>query len=300
MIDLGNHTGSACDPDWLRDRYGFDSIARCKHLEAVVLSHFHERRFIGILDVGAGLGANTRYYGGLLACDQEWILVEEDPSLARTCLSDLTRWAESNGWDYRPLPEGLEIRGRDKRIMIHLVETSICNVGGLVDLSSVDLATANAVFDLLSEGQLTSFLSELCCFGIPIFATMNYRSMRFQPQQERDAAYIGVYERHMQRPRDVGCAVGRDCSDMMITCLEGMGYEVRSGSSTWIITSADRKMLRSMLAFMGGAISEMVPASTEGAKLDQWISGKLDQADKGRLQLRVEHMDIFGRSPDPA
>lgn len=288
----------ACDPDWLRERYRFDAKARCKELEAAALNHFHGRRSMRILDVGAGLGANTRYYGNLLACDQEWILVEKDLSLARNCLSDLSRWAECNTWDQRRVPEGLEIRQEHTRMVIHMATASMRNLGDRVNLSSVDLATANAVFDLLSKEQLFSFLSEVHSFRVAILATLNYRSMRFHPQEEEDLEYVGLYERHMRRRQDFGFAMGPDCSDIMITRLEEMGYEVRSGKSIWIITSADRQMLRCVLSFMRGAISEMLATPAELAGLERWISNKLDRADRDQLKLLVGHMDIFGRFPE--
>ena len=79
---------------------------------------------------------------------------------------------------------------------------------------------------------------EVHSFRVAILATMNYRSMRFHPQEEEDLEYVGLYERHMRRRQDFGFAMGPGCSDIMITGLEETGYEVRSGKSIWIITSA--------------------------------------------------------------
>lgn len=294
MKHLTNNKHQSYDPTWLRERYRFDATARCKKLETVVLNHFQGRKFIRILDVGAGLGANIRYYACRLACDQEWILVEKDLSLARTCLTELSRWAESNEWDCRVVAGGLEIRQQHRRILVHILTTSIVNLEDPINLSRLDLATANALFDLISKVQLFALVTKLSSYRIPIYATMNYRSMFFEPQSEEDLAYIGLYEHHMRRRRDFGFAMGRDCSDLMITCLENMGYEVSSGKSMWMVTSADRKMLRHMLTFMEVAISELLATPTEFAKLDKWVFNKLRQADRGQLELRVEHMDIFG------
>ncbi len=108
---------------------------------------------------------------------------------------------------------------------------------------------------------------EVHSFRVAILATMNYRSMRFHPQEEEDLEYVGLYERHMRRRQDFGFAMGPGCSDIVITGLEEMGYEVRSGKSICIITSADREMLRFMLTFMCGAISEMLATPAELAGL---------------------------------
>lgn len=295
MKHLSNNRHLSSDPNWLSERYQFDATARCKKLEEIVFSHFHGREFIRVLDVGAGLGANIRYYGNFLACDQEWTLVEKDTSLARACLPELSRWAESNGWDFKLTPEGLEIRQHYKHILIHILTTSMFNLDSLVNLPAVDLTTANAVFDLLSKEQLFTFVTQLSSYHIPIYATLNFTSMLFEPQSEEDLEYIHLYEQHMRRRQDFGFAMGPDCSDRMITLLENMGYAISFGKSIWIIRSEDRKMFRCMLTFMQVAISELLATSTEFAKLDKWVLGKLRQADRGQLELRVEHMDIFGR-----
>lgn len=281
-------------PDWLRERYRFDAAARSKKLEVGVVDQFRGRSPMRILDVGAGLGANTRYYANLLHGDQEWTLVEQDTSLAGCCVSDLSGWAESNAWDYGIVPEGLEIRQRHKRIAICVVATSMFNLEGFVDLSFVDLAMANAVFDLLSEEQFLSLMGLLTSYRLPILATINYRSMHFQPQEEDDFEYIGLYERHMRRHQDFGFAMGPNCSDIMIAWLQDRGYEVRSGESIWIVTSADRRMMGYMLTFMQSAISGLLATSAELAELEKWVSNKLKRADRGQVALHVEHTDVYG------
>jgi len=281
--------------EWLKERYDFDVRARSKKIESLLLRSLSKSSTLQILDVGSGLGANTHYYCEILPSDQEWTLLEKDKFLAMACLQDLFDWANSRGWLCRLSPGNLKICFNRKRISIRIVQGSIFEMKGKIAFSQLHLAMANGVFDLLSKDQFSALAKELACYRVPILATLNYKSMHFEPEREEDEKFIAQYECHMTRPQIFGKAMGPDCSLQIVEILKSLDYIVSSGKSTWIITSKDKAMFLHIFRFMQLAISELNNNEEELRKFNQWLLSKQTLLERNQLELIVFHTDIFAK-----
>lgn len=88
-----------------------------------------------------------------------------------------------------------------------------------VDLSTIDLATAAAVFDLLSLEMLHGLLHLLVQQEVSLLSTINYAGMRLAPGSPEDIYYADLYGKHMQRAQPFGSSLGPDCSKEMMAFL---------------------------------------------------------------------------------
>ena len=135
---------------WLHERYRFDAAARCWRVQAAAVAYFAGRSRLRVLDLGAGLGANTRYYTTALPYDQEWTLLEHDPTLAAQCPSALAVWAEEQGWQVRrTATHSLRIDRGDKHrcLAIRVVHGPVEHMDRAVSLDRVDLVTVSLTPD---------------------------------------------------------------------------------------------------------------------------------------------------------
>ena len=283
------------NPVWLEERYPMDAAARNRQLEQTVVESFKGVQRLRLLDVGAGLGANTRYYLEVFPGDQHWLLVEREPALAVQCRLALAAHAARKGWDCAATSGGLVLQLPRKRVTVELIEGSLLKVDTLVDLDGIDLVTANAVFDTLSRQQFNHFAQSLARHRLPLLATLLYRSAHFEPAEQRDGTYLKLYEQHMIRPRSFGSAMGPACSRYMMAALSNLNMTVSNGKSDWRITSAHPRMMNYMLDFMQQAIGEMILSSTDHGRLKQWVEAKRKQLTLGKVNLFVSHTDLFGR-----
>ena len=289
-----NDQQPSIDPGWLQERYRFDTEARCRELEKSFLEYFQGTRLLRIVDVGAGLGANTRYYLEVIPFDQLWTLVEYDPVLVQQCFGTLSQWAKSRGWLCEITADSLTIHLPDKQAEIRVLKGSMLDLEHMVDLTYIDLVTANAVFDLFSQQQFQRFVKLLTNHRVPILTTLNYQSMVFEPEDQQDGKYVRHYQSHMRRLQDFGAAMGAGCSRHMITVLESLGGSVQQGKSVWKITSAEPARINYMLHFMQEAISELLTFPEELNQLNHWIISKHKRLLGGAQKLIVKHMDLFG------
>jgi len=280
---------------WLHERYRFDAAARCRRLQTLVVEHFVGADHLRILDVGAGLGANTQYYANILPGDQAWTLVEQDTVLAAHCVPSLAAWAVASGWESAHSAAGLTVHLPGKRVEVRVRCASLLQVERMVAQERYDLVTANAVFDLCSYEQFCAFAAPLARWRLPLLATLNYRAMAFTPQEAHNAAYIRLYERHMTRPQTFGVAMGPGCAERMQAVLAHLGYTVAQGCSVWSVTHADKAMLRFMLHFMRTAMTDMVRTPAAVARLHQWLAAQHQRVGQGLLSLRVAHVDLLAR-----
>lgn len=279
---------------WLHERYRFDAAARCQRIQAAAVAYFAGRSRLRVLDLGAGLGANTRYYATVLPGDQEWTLLEHDPTLAAQCPSALAVWAEERGWQARrTAAHNLRIDRGDTCIEIRVVHGPVEHMDRAVSLDRVDVVTANALFDLFSVEQFRALAAQLAAKRVPLLTTLNYTDMAFVPCQAADKGFLRLYEQHMTREQAWGQAMGPQCADHMRTVLTSRGYTVLHGTSVWTVSETDQAMLQAMLGFMHTAISSVLPSADALNAFHTWLAAKNHLMAQRRLRLRVRHADFF-------
>ena len=254
---------------WLDCRYPFDEKGRNEGLEGLLLNRFNSQRALKILDLGAGNGANYKYYSPRLKADQQWTCMEIDPLLV----------AE------------LEKTGKGD---IRVLQAPVEEMEQRVDISGIDLILANALFDLFSEGQFKQVITPVVRRGIPFLFTMNYTGMLFSPFHPHDSRVTSWYHAHMKRKQSFGIAMGADGAKKMMEILGKMGIEgVKSGKSTWMVQPSDRQMLSYLVSFIMKAVPELELSRDEKNILKEWGETRVAQIEKQELRMEVIHEDLL-------
>ena len=281
----------AFDPTWLTLRYRFDSAARQAFPLEAALTRSQAPHHI--VDIGAGLGANVRHLASLLPGSQRWTLVDTDPANLSLAIPTLLAWATSQGWPCHTEDRRLHIERDGGALSISTLCASLLDLGAHLDLDRVDLVTANALFDLLTRAQLDAFVHQLRHHRLPLLATLNYTSMRFAPPCPTDPTWIRAYEAHMTRPQPHGCAMGPSCASQLTEALALVGHTLDLTSSPWHIPPSEPAMLALMLDFMEGAVPQMLRDQAEAQSFSHWLAQRRREAETGRLEISVEHSDVF-------
>lgn len=274
-------------------RHIYDAKARNKDVQRQAVDLLNKKHILHILDVGAGLGANVRYYAPLFPCHQDWTLVEQDKHLAQEALTELCGWAEGNGWMISRAAKRIRLVKADQMIIVRVIITSFLTQPFPTELGRLDLVTANAVFDLISETQFLGFARQLAGLRVPLLATLNYTGMSIIPTEEDDLMSISLFEKHMTRRQGFGRAMGSGCAPKMISILEDLGYTVVTGQSLWQMTNHDSRMLRFLLRFIEKAVPEVLSTQAKRKRFEIWISNKRKQETKGNLTLTIHHIDLL-------
>jgi len=277
--------------DWLATRYAFDEKARNKQIEQQFLHFLTRNKTVRLIDVGAGSGANCRYWIDKIPGNQQWILIEENPDFSKKSLSALQQFAQARGYACSLQKESLHIQTPTQTIHIKTIQGSLLEIDQLASLSDTDAVVANAVYDLLTKDQFEEFISKIAPHRLVFLATLNYQNMHFSPALPADEKMIGLYHAHMLRPQEEGVAMGPSCVAQMQETLQKHNYTLVVGESIWEIRNKDDKMMEFLLDFMESSIGELSLSSEDSLLLKAWIKQKREA---NNLKLTIEHQDILG------
>lgn len=288
-------TETGFNTDWLFERFAFDSKARNKTVEAACLDFLSSRSTLNIVDVGSGSGSSCLYLMQKIKQDQNWTFVELNAELAKASLERIASFAQTQNWTADSHDNSLFIHTPEKKVQIEVINKSFLELDKIVDLENVDLVTAAAVFDLLTEQMLTAFLELLNNQEVALLSTINYSGMRFATESKADYLYADLYSQHMQREQPFGRTVGADCHNVMEDFFRKKHVQVISGESNWEIGNEDKKMHAFLLDYMSNAVPEMLTSEREVALFEEWLIEKKQLSGSGQLSLEVMHHDFFAK-----
>lgn len=278
---------------WLAYRYACDVQARNPEIEHKFLEFFDHMHHLHITDVGAGTGANFRYYFNKIKQDQDWTFIEKDPHLIHGCHVCLEKFAHNHQYHLQQEGEMFLIRNEEKKARIRIIQGSLDNIEQLTDLEKADVVTANAVFDLVSFDQFDHLAGKLTRYEVCLLATLNYYETSFLPFSENDSRFMRLYHMHMKRPQSFGIAMGRDSSEEMLDLLAQHHMRIEQEGSQWHITRSNTTMQRFLLHFIDNAIRELSLADCERQAYLEWIKERKAQCHERALEIYVDHSDIF-------
>jgi len=260
-------------PNWLELRREIDARSRSPALERQAADRLRDVQPTPnptrILDLGAGAGANLLHLAPRLPLPQRWTLVDRD----RELLASVPRGGpgveiERMACDF--LDPGSPVRARD---------------------GEYDLASANAVFDLVPEEgahALARWLADRCPLAL---FTLHYGpETRFEPSSPGDERALALFHRHMTREQASGRAMGERCEVALPRALRDAGYEVRTEATPWRVRPDDIGILLQLISFIEDACLELMPGEI---KIGEWGKDKRRLALAGRLSATVEHVDVL-------
>ncbi|RMG58055.1 MAG: class I SAM-dependent methyltransferase [Bacteroidetes bacterium] len=282
------------EPDWLEVRYPYDEAARHAGVEAAARAWLaRQTPPWQLVDVGAGHGANFRYYLDRLEGAQDWTLVEQDPALVAAARNRILALAAARSWAVEENDGTLALAGGPHPVRVRLVTGSLLELGRWVNLRQTQLVLANAVFDLFTPAQFESFAAELARSQTALFMTLNYTGMDYAPPSRADRLVTGLYEAHMNRPRASGRGMGKYGPEQMAAILQSQGFHLTEGESIWQVPPGHQVMQRFLLGFMGEAIPELPLSPRLRGVFADWLSEKRTQSANDQLKIRVMHMDTL-------
>lgn len=275
--------------DWLALREPADHAARSATVAEAVRRHFSDRRSISVVDLGAGAGSNLRYTFRLLPAEQRWLLVDHDPALLDSARAALIRWAD----DVAPAPAGardLLLMKEGVRLDIRFAEADLAHDVAGAWPEAVDLVSAAALFDLVSDAFLARLVDTLAARRLPLYAALVYDGrVHLKPPDPLDAKILGAFHTHMTRDKGFGPALGPKAGDGLATRLDAKGYAVTRGESAWQLDVLDTLTV-ALAQGLADAVGETGLVSNE--EIEQWLERRLAAG-----TWVIGHTDLFARPP---
>ncbi len=279
--------------DWLQARFQADARARNMEIQSASLALLENVANPVLVDLGAGAGAN---FGHLLPQLSQskltYYWVDQDPALREAARDFLTSGIYPQGEILADDLYHLIIQTSTQRIEIRWCIGDILDLDSLLDLKTVHLITANAVFDLFSQEQFQQLAQLLHQHQLPLYSSINYQSMHFEPASLQDASYLQAYDAHMQRPKSWGSSMGPSCVKHMPDIWRGFERGlVQHRRSPWQVDASEAAMIKHLYGFMANSIPEMLPPGEDNFQA-WWQDSKQDLLTGQRI-LWVAHQDFL-------
>lgn len=270
------------DASWLDLREPADHAARSKPVLDAVAEAFAGRTPIAVADLGAGSGSTLRALAPRLGPSQAWTLLDNDPALLSHAKRRLLDWADE-GYDNG---DALILHHGPARITVRTETVDLHRDPLPASAAAADLATASALFDLVAEAWLHTFVARLAAAGRPLYAALSYEGeMRFQPPHPLDTEVTAAFNRHQTTDKGFGAALGPSAAMSLGWLAKRAGYSCRMGASPWRLGADETALKAELLAGIATAVAELADAPPD---LDRWLAFHA-----GVATVEVEHADML-------
>ena len=258
--------------DWLALREPHDVRARNPAVLNAVVASLAGNTAVRIVDLACGTGSTLRALSPRLPARQNWRLADNDLGL----LARATATTHPAGVSVTAVPLDLN---RDLEAVLD---------------GPVDLITASALLDLVSEAWLERLAVEIAARSIPLYAALSYDGrIELGPADPLDAAIAAAVNAHQRTDKGFGPALGPAAASAAIARFEKLGYSILHGASDWVIGPDDRDIQMEIFASWAGAVRELGDLSL--ADTVGWLTRRRDAIAAGRSSIRIGHVDIFVR-----
>jgi len=275
------------ESNWLGLREPADADARDRALAERARSWLDARpRPLRVVDLGAGSGANPRYLAPRLPGPQHWRLIDHDAELLQRADVRLAAVHDAGG-----IPVGFDTCRMDLTALGTAIE------------DHTDLATASALFDLVSADWVEALATRCAAVGCAVLWTLSVDGeWHFtgpdgnRIHDERDATMLELLQAHQTGEKGLGRALGGAAPDALRSAFIRRGYDLAEASSPWRLLPGTRRALA--LALIDGwrsALHEQAP--DEAAGINAWWRARRAGITAGELGMEVGHIDIYGEPP---
>jgi len=257
---------------WLALREPYDARARNPKVLDAVAAMFKGFPSIRIVDLACGTGSTLRALSPRLPTRQNWRLADNDLSLLARATA-------------MPCPAGVSVT---------VVPLDLNRDLEAVLDGPVDLITASALLDLVSQAWLERLAVEIVARSIPLYAALSYDGrIELAPADPLDAAIAAAVNAHQRTDKSFGAALGPAAVSCAVTRFEKLGYSVIHGASDWVIGPDDHDIQMEIFAGWASAVRELGDLSL--ADTAGWLTRRRDAVSAGRSSIRVGHVDVFAR-----
>jgi hypothetical protein len=257
--------------EWLALREPYDATARNAAILDSAIQSLAGLPSVNIVDLACGTGSTLRALSPRLPGRQNWRLVDNDLGLLARASADP--------------PAGA---------MLHAIPLDLIrDLEAALD-GPVDLVTASALLDLVSEEWLERLVVEIAARRIPLYAALSYDGrIEFDPADGVDAAIVDAFNRHQRTDKGFGTALGPGAAEYAVAQLKRAGYSVNHGTSDWLFAPHDDRIQIELLSGFAKAAREIGVMPI--ADIENWLARRSDLVTAGRSTIRVGHVDIFAR-----
>ncbi|NBN63149.1 methyltransferase domain-containing protein [Microvirga tunisiensis] len=261
---------SGFSKDWLALREPADRAARDPDLVAALAAHLAARSEPRLVDIGCGTGSTWRALKDLLPPTTRWLLVDHDPAL----LAEAARQVEGDA-------------------RVRLLQHDLNDLDGL-PLDDVDVVTASALFDLVSEPLVVQLADRLAATRTGLYAALNYDGdMRWQPADPLDAVMVELFNAHQRTDKGLGAALGPDATACLERHLGARGFRVLTGPSPWRMAKGQIHLQGELIEGMRQPLTEMAAGRVSGQDIGRWIDRRLADIALSGSSALVGHTDLL-------
>lgn len=263
---------SSFDAGWLALREPVDHRSRDERLTSRVASEGGRRGWSRALDLGTGTGSNLRYLDPRLPWVREWSAVDHDEALLARV----------------PEPPGNRVL---RRIPGDLSREGIEAIG------EADLVTASALLDLVSSAWVERLVEACRAVGAGgLFALSYDGTFAWDPEKPDDRAILAAVNRHQERDKGLGEALGPAAAGFTEAAFREAGYHTERTPSPWILEgSVDAALAWELTLGWARAAGEVDGVGED--RVRRWLERCRERIEGGRFRLNVGHWDLLALPP---
>ncbi len=257
--------------DWLALREPYDRAARSETLAAEFASTVAARDPAPlVLDLGAGTGTGAAYLARFLPDGHRWVLVDRDQDLLDAARTG--RQLDSAAFCCLDMAQCLDD----------------------IDWAALGGVTATALFDLVSVPWVSGLARRCATFGLPVLAALIYDGrMSFAPTHPDDSWIRALFNRHQERDKGFGPALGPAAGAALERAMQPHGYHIDTETSDWRFERHDREILDHLVD--GIAVAAYESHAGEDDRVAGWRENRRREIAAGALNATVGHVDLLAR-----
>lgn len=260
---------SGFSADWLGLREPIDQRARNPEILAAIERHFCGRDSIVAIDLASGRGSLVRALTPRLPARQDWHLIDDEPSLLR----DAARVGTGT-------------------IQMHSRLADLAEAIEDVLAIEADLVMSSAFIDLVSDAWLDRLVQGTAARRLPVYLAMSCDGhVACGPRHPLDDAVFAAFERHQQRDKGFGPALGPMAAAAAARKFAAAGFEVKRGRADWHLAPAEHDVQRVMVQGWFAAVDEL--GILDRPAVAHWRDQRLAWIDEGRATMTVGHLDLW-------
>jgi predicted nucleotidyltransferase len=257
---------------WLALREPYDLRARNAVVLDSVVGSLARRSRVDIVDLASGTGSTLRALAPRLRSQQSWRLLDSDLDLLAHALST-------------PAPSGVTLTTAAVDLNRDLEK---------ILARKIDLLTASALLDLVSESWLHRFVEEAARRSLPVYAALSYNGqIEIRPADSVDEAIVTAVNAHQRGDKGFGPALGPLAASAAIARFESLGFSVVHGKADWVIGPQDGEF--QMETFRGWAHATKELDELSSADVDEWLTRRRYAVAAQCSSICVGHLDFFAR-----
>ena len=282
---------------WLALREPVDARSRDRDAVERLVAWLDDTSSLAVTDLGCGSGAGFRWLAPRLPMPQRWRCVDADRSLLEALTVRVCAWAGGLGWRCEGRDASLALvdtARRKHRLDTVARDLAVDDLGPV--LAGCRLLVASALIDLVSEAWLRRLVDACRRSGCAVMLPLCYDGrLSLAPQRAEDDLLREHFNRHQQRDKGFGPALGPAAAGTAATLFAHAGYQVFETNSDWRLGAGDGALMAPLLAGWLDAVGEQ-DASASLALAD-WRRIRRAELERGELAVTVGHRDLLALPP---